>query len=700
MSKTSFFWLSKRIIIDKSRTTTNRFNAFARSRCKITMNLLSIIKKVYNPEEIKYDYMKTYFLISIIFSTFILRTVGFAQIKPARIFSDNMVLQRGTEIPVWGKATPGEIITVELGEEIVTGKTDVSGKWKVFLSKIKAGGPLNLKISGESDCIVFKNVLIGDVWLASGQSNMEHPIIGWEWIPHSEVLDFEKEISASNIPEIRLFTVQKFLSPVALDDLNGGYWEEASPKTISNFSSTAWFFAKEIYQQVKVPIGIINCSWGGTSIKTWLSESSLDKLQEVITPSDRVKYDSVKWIEEIRESLQKNRVFRNAISYPPVGFAEKISKLFYNDSEWETVSDIQDINHKIGAITWLRKEFNITLPPMNGTIDFSFGHLDRQSNIFINGHEIGYFQYPSKVIKKIPANLLQKGKNTIVVRLAQPWGKGKIIGDSSNFYVKNPDNSTNINLAEGWKMNNQIEFVPEIGRGYHNYPSFLFNGMISPIIPFAIKGFIWYQGESDSGIPLLYEKMFYELILDWRSRWKLGNLPFLYVQITNTLDSHDASRNSSKRPPLREVQRRTLSVPETGMVVSYDMGDLYDVHPKNKQDFGKRLALQALKVAYKQCVAADGPVYRTFGFKEKSVIIDFGEEILIDNKKGFHGFEISGSDGLYYPADIKIKGSTVSVSSLNVQNPVTVRYNWLDNPENFIRNKDGLPAGPFIIEKY
>ena len=643
--------------------------------------------------------MKLFFLSIAFFFCFFFCSDGFAQIKPARIFSDNMVLQRGTEIPVWGKATPGETITVELGEEIVSGKTDVSGKWKVFLSKIKAGGPLNLKISGESDCIVFKNVLIGDVWFASGQSNMEHPIIGWEWIPHSEVSDFEKEISASNIPEIRLFTVQKFPSPVALDDLNGGYWEEASPKTISNFSSTAWFFAKEIYQKVKVPIGIINGSWGGTSIKTWLSENSFDKLQEVNTPSDGVKYDSVKWIEEIRESLQRNRVFRNAISYPPVGFAEKISKLFYNDSEWETASDINDINLKVGAITWLRKEFNITASPINDSIDFSLGYLDRQSNIFLNGLEIGYFQYPAKATKKIPASLLQKGKNTIVVRLAQPWGKGKIFGNSANFYIKSSDNLININLADEWKMNTQIEFVPQTEHGYHNNPSFLFNGMISPIIPFAIKGFIWYQGESDSGIPLLYEKMFYELILDWRSRWELGNLPFLYVQITNVFDSNDTITRSSNRAPLREAQRRTLSVPETGMAVSYDIGNPYDVHPKNKQDFGKRLALQALKIAYKQDIVADGPVCRTFRFYKKSVIIDFGEEIFIDMRKGFNGFEISGSDGSYYPSDIIIKGSTVTLSSADVHNPIAVRYNWLDNPQIFLRNKSGLPAGPFIINK-
>ena len=622
----------------------------------------------------------------------------FGQIIPAKMFSDNMVLQRDVPIPVWGTAGPGEQITLRLGTSGIKTLTQQDGTWMAKLPQLPAGGPFQLEIAGNTNKIVFSNVLIGDVWFASGQSNMEHPMNGWEFIPHSAIDSYEKEIADSNYPEIRLFSVPKYPSPVEQKDLPGGKWGIAGPESVSGFSSTAWFFGKELYRKLKVPIGIIHSSWGGTPIQTWMSRESLEPYKtSVKIPEELLKFDPEMWSEKVSESLTKNLIRRNQISYPIDGLPEKISKSDYDDSSWKSV-DILNPNSRFGNIAWLRKKIIIPESYHMQKLCLSLGFLGRQSHIFFNGTELGYFSYPRPVIVEIPSQLVLSGENIVSIRLAMPWGETQVFGNKEQFYIANSNHSISLNLVQGWKVNDQIESIIPLSESYQNNPAFLFNGMVTPVIPYALKGFIWYQGESDAGQPQLYEKMFRQLIVDWRKLWNQGDLPFLFIQTSNIEQSHEFDKNSDSWCLLREAQQKALSLPATGMAVSLDMGNPYDVHPKNKKEFGHRLALQAFKIAYHQNITSDGPIYESFIIKGDTMIIQVNnliDDLLDKNPGGLTGFEITGKEGHFEEANAFLKGTQIYVFSANQHNPVAVRYAWTNNPKCSVFNNIGLPLAPF-----
>ena len=509
-----------------------------------------------------------------------------------------MVLQRDVAIPVWGTANPHEQITVQLLATTVKTTADTDGRWTVKMPCFSAGGPYALRISNSSEVVEYKNVLIGDVWFASGQSNMEHPVKGWEFIPHSAVNDSEKEIADSNYPEIRLFQVPKYPSPVELKDLPEGKWEVAGPESVAGFSSTAWFFAKELYQRLKVPIGIIHSSWGGTPIQPWMSRQSLEPYKASVNiPAIPGQFDQNGWSAKVAESIKKHRIRRNQISYPIAGLPEKTGQPEFDDSTWKLVN-LLDGNNRFGNVVWLRKEITVSEPLSSKGLELSLGFLNRQSQVYLNGKELGYFLYPQPVVIEIPRELARPGENILTIRLAQPFGESQVLGSPEQFFLSNGDHSFAGNIAEGWKANDQLESIISVAESHQSNPSFLFNGMVAPVIPYAIKGFIWYQGESNAGEPVFYEKLFQQLITDWRKSWQQGDLPFLFVQASSVELTHHFDQKNDPWDLLREAQQRALKLPKTGMVVSIDLGDPYDVHPKNKQEFGRRLALQAFKVAY------------------------------------------------------------------------------------------------------
>lgn len=641
---------------------------------------------------------RLYFQLLILAST-----VGFSsfgQIKPAKIFSDNMVLQREAAIPVWGNAGPGEQVTLRLGVSEVKTKAKSDGHWMVNLPRLPAGGPFKLEIKGETEKIEFKNVLIGDVWFASGQSNMEHPMKGWEYVPHSAVDNSEIEIADSNYPEIRLFQVLKYPCPVdvELNDLSGGKWETASPESVAGFSSTAWFFGKELYRKLKVPIGIIHCSWGGTPIQTWMSRESLEPYRTSVNiTAVPLTFDPKEWSEKVRESLEKNLIRRNQISYPIDGLPEKTGKSDYDDSSWKSV-DILNQNSRFGNIAWLRNKIVIPESFRRQRLCLSLGFLGRQSQVFFNGTELGYFSYPRPVKMEIPGKLVHSRENILSVRLAQPWGDTQVFGKKEQFFLANSNRTFSFGLADGWKANDQLEPIIPIVESYQNNPAFLFNGMVAPVVPYSIKGFIWYQGESNAGEPRLYEKMFQQLIVDWRKLWNLGDLPFFFIQTSNIEQSHEFDKKSDSWCLLREAQQKALALPATGMAVSLDMGNPYDVHPKNKQDFGHRLALQAYRVAYHQDVIADGPVYESFEIKGDTVVIQIkgaSDHLMAKNSKNLSGFEIAGKERLFQEAKAFIRGERIYIYSENMKSPVAARYAWANNPDCSLFNKEGLPLAPF-----
>jgi len=646
--------------------------------------------------------MKRLFVITTIPLLFIFYSGSFAGIKPARIFSNNMVLQREIKIPVWGTATPNEIITVSFNGKSVSGTANASGKWNVFLPEFEAGGSYSLTIKGKSDSIVFNNVLVGDVWFASGQSNMTHPVQGWEWIPHSAIENYKDELQDTNYPQVRLFNVPKFPSPVEQEDLISGEWQTASANSIKDFSAISWFFARKLNTDLNIPIGIIHASWGGTPIQTWLDRPSLELFNDSINlPPLPQNFDENKWEETALSSIEQQKIRRNQISYPPKELEKQITADNYDDADWiETDFTFE----KNSNVVWFRKKINIPEKYSKQTLQLSLGFLNRQSKVFLNGFELGYFQYPKPVTKEISPTILKQGENVLTIRLAQPFGSVQTLGEKSEFFIANSDNSFHINLSEKWKMNSQLETVNYPEKSYQNNPAFLFNGMVAPVIPFGIKGFIWYQGESDAGRPYLYEKMFKQLISDWRRHWQLGDLPFLFFQISNTKLSHYFETFDDSRCLIRIAQQKVLALQKMGMVVCLDIGDPYDVHAKNKKQFAGRLALQAEEKVYGMEVISDGPLAKSFFVKGNAIVVNFQSngELTLKPYKDTNGFEIAGDDKKYFPAEITINGSQVIISSPYVKNPVAVRYAWRNNPKCTLYNSTDLPAAPFctIYMKY
>jgi sialate O-acetylesterase len=475
----------------------------------------------------------------------------------------------------------------------------------------------------------------------------------------------------------------------------GGEWKTASAESVAGFSAIGWFFAKKLNAGLNIPIGIIHASWGGTAIRTWLDRESLELFIDSINlPPVPQNFNPEEWEKTAAASIEKHRVRRNQISYPKKGLAEQITMSGYDDSAW---AEIGFPFEKNSNVAWLRKKIVIPDKIVNQPLQLSLRFLNRQSQVFFNETELGYFQYPEPVKTEIPHEIIKPGENLLTIRLAQPFGAVEIMGEKEQFFITNTNGSFYKNLEEGWKINSGLEPVNAAEESFQNNPAFLFNGMVAPVIPYGIKGFIWFQGESDAGRPFLYEKMFQQLITDWRRRWQLGNLPFLFIQVSNIELSHHFEDFDDSRCLIRLAQQKALELPNTGMVVSADIGDPYDVHPKNKKEFAERLVVQAEKKAYGKKVIADSPLAKSFQVKNKRIIVKLKTEgkPIIKGKEDLNGFEIAGADNQYFPAKVRLKGSRIFISSPKIKNPTAARYAWRNNPKCSLYNAAGLPAAPF-----
>jgi sialate O-acetylesterase len=628
-----------------------------------------------------------------------LASPALAQLSCPQLFSDHMVLQRGIDMTVWGSSAAGERVVVKLDGSMSSALADENGRWEVKLPAHEAGGPYQLEVEGLDEKLTFNNVLVGDVWFSSGQSNMEHPVAGWEWIPHSAVNNYEEELIDTNYPMIRLFKVPKMPAPVELSDFEESAWQSASPESVAGFSSTAWFFAKALRRELNVPIGVIDGSWGGTPIKSWMSRESASNFKEALdipaTPSD---FNEDAWRKAELVSLKNTLARRLAISFPE----EKdlsMTLIDYYDSGWEETNPLEE-GTQFENVVWLRKEVQVPEKFIKESFKLSLGFLNRESSVYVNGEELDFFLYPTPAKVEIPNGLIKSGRNIVTLRLAQPFGNTRFIGNADAYSLSTIKGKFYVSLANNWRFKN--EKLPDFGymTNHHNIATYLFNGMVAPAAKYGIRGFIWYQGESDAGHPELYGEMFPSLITDWRGRWGLGELPFLFVQLTSNELSHDFETPNNSRSQLREVQKQTLSLPNTGMVVSIDLGDPYDVHPKTKQEFGRRLALQALNMAYGKSVVANGPSYESYSVDGNTVVINFdGAVELKKNRVGLGvSFEVAGDDGQFVKATGKVKGRTLYISSEDISQPTAVRFDWSNDPEFYLINKAGLPASPFVLK--
>lgn len=512
-------------------------------------------------KEIKFNKSNTVVIFVILLSA--ISGAVFSDVKLPAVISDNMVLQQGKDIPIWGWAEAGERIMARVSWRSKAWKTkaDESGKWIIKINPPGTAGPHEMTFSGKNT-ITIKNILVGEVWVCSGQSNMQMSV--------RSSANAEQEISNADYPEIRLFSVERKVAEQPQSDCVGS-WSECSPKTVPDFSAVSYFFGRELHRELKVPIGLIHTSWGGTPAEAWTRRGVLES-----------EPDCASILQRFDEAMAK---------------------------------------------------------------------------------------YPEEK-KKYDASLIQWQE---AVEKAKAEGK-----DSP----RRPN--------------------PPFGPGNPHSPAGLYNAMIAPLIPYGIGGAIWYQGESNADRAYQYRKLFPAMITNWRSDWGQGDFPFLFVQLANFM-AVESEPVESAWAELREAQLMTLSLPNTGMAVIIDIGDADDIHPKNKQDVGKRLALWALAKTYGKDLEYSGPIYKSMRTEGNKIILDFehiGSGLVAKGGEALKGFAVAGADRKFVWADAKIEVDKVVVSSKEVNEPIAVRYGWANNPVCNLYNKEGLPASPFRTDDW
>ncbi|MGN7811362.1 sialate O-acetylesterase [Flavobacterium sp. 22076] len=635
--------------------------------------------------------MKKYLMvILLIFSVFVS-----ANVKMPLLFSDGMVLQRDKQIPIWGFADADEKIEVHFNKQIQKTKADKNGKWTLNLKSEKAGGPFELIVIGKNT-ITIKNVLVGEVWICSGQSNMEFQVF--------KTMNAEKEIADSNYPMIRHFGVAQDLSGKPKDDLKAGKWETANKETVGNFTAVGYYFARKIYSELKIPIGIINTSWGGTNVETWTSREAFqnsDEFKSMIAHVPVVDIDAVfeSYKKSILDNLKKVQSFDISMENE-----DQFKKSDFQDKNWPEIKvpslwENQQIGN-IDGIVWMRKTIVLTAEQAKKEAILHLAKVDDEDKTYVNGVEVGTNNLWDKLrIYKIPANVLKEGTNVIAVRITDYSGGGGIYGDLADLKIDFKD--SNVSLEGLWKFNIvkvRIEVSP------NSYPSLLYNAMVNPLVPYAFQGVLWYQGEANVWRAEQYKKSFPLMITDWRTKFKQGNFPFYFVQLSTFDEFGGNSQKGSRWAELREAQSETLKLPNTGMAVTTDIGNAKDIHPTNKQDIGLRLAAIAMNNIYGKKQIHSGPVYKSQEIKGNQIILTFdniGSGLSTPNNDELKGFEIAGADKVFHSAKAIIKDNKVIVSSDKIQNPLAVHYGWADDDTQInLFNKEKFPASQFRTDNW
>jgi sialate O-acetylesterase len=628
--------------------------------------------------------------VQIIFSTQIT-----AQVKLPAIVRDSMILQRDSKVNIWGWAAVNEKVTVKFNGKQYKTKADNAGNWKVQLPSTKAGGPYTIDITA-SNKISVKEILFGDVWFCSGQSNMVHQL-------NIHDVTYAKEIAEANNPQIRQFlipTITNLEGPQ--NNLPISYWKPAVGENVRPFSAVAYFFAKTLFEKYKVPIGIINASWGGTPIEAWTSEEGLKYFSSLINTIQKNK-DTAYVNNSNRAATSANRPQQQTDAglisnkkwfdetYIPKGW-----KNINIPGYWED-QGIKDLN----GVMWYRKEIDVPASMIGKSAKVFLGRIIDADELYINGKKIGNttYQYPQRRYT-VAADVLKAGKNIFVIRVTNNAGKGGFVPDKS--YCLFAGNDT-VDLKGTWQYKVGDVFIPRSGFGgggiaAQNQPAALYNAMAAPVINYTIKGFVWYQGESNSGRAAEYAKLQPAQIIDWRNKWQQGDIPFLFVQLPNYMDANYIP-SESQWAELREAQLKSLSVANTAMAVAIDLGEWNDIHPDNKKTVGERLALAAFKIAYGENIVHSGPIYQSHIVEGSKIIISFsntGSGLIANDGEALSEFAIAGADKKFVWAKAKIEGDKIIVWGDAVTNPVYVRYAWADNPVNpNLYNKEGLPASPF-----
>lgn len=645
------------------------------------------------------------FFLSILFTANL-----FGNVRLPAIVGDGMVLQRDQVVKVWGWADPGEKVTVSFQKKNYSAQTGADGKWMVKLNPMKAGGPFSMEIKGKNK-ITLNDILIGDVWICSGQSNMTH-YLG----RHSERL--AKDIAEANFPQIRQFYVpDKATVSGPLDDIPGIKWVAATPESVLDFTVIGYFFAKKLYDEYHVPMGIIRTCVGGTMIEAWMSEDGFKEFPDIL---QKVKQNQDTAYTNSLAQRARQSVGRPAGSAPrtepdlgltaPVKWYEPA----YQPLNWKRINipgywEDQGIRNLDGVV-WYRREINVPASMAGVEAMVKLGRIVNADELYVNGQKVGNttYEYPQRRYK-LAAGVLKPGKNLFVVRVTNSGGKGGFVPDKPYFLLAGGDT---IDLKGDWlykvgQVNNRNRSFGGGGQGpamvsAQDSPTGLYNGMIAPYINYAVRGFLWYQGESNADRPDTYAKYLPALIKDWRSRWQLGDLTFLIAQLPNYMDVNYLPEESNWAK-IREIQLETaLSVPNTGLGINIDLGEWNDIHPENKKPVGERLALQAMKISYgDKNVLSSGPVRKAVRREGSKVVVSFdhvGSGLVSGNGEPLAHFALAGADGKYVWATAEISNNEVVVWAEGIADPKSIRYAWADNPDFAnLSNKEGLPASPFEL---
>lgn len=649
-------------------------------------------------------FQKMRILLLALFSFFSWTSCVHAQLQLPRIIDDHMVLQRDQAVPIWGWTRPKARVEVTFDGKTLTTKADKGGYWRVELEPHAAGGSYELKVVSRGEELTVSDVVFGEVWLCGGQSNME-------WSPNANGLSRD-DISEMVNEDIRVFDVPHNLQLTTQDRLKGGEWELSSYSTIKDFSIVGYYFGRKIQEELGVPVGLISSNWGGTEVEAWISPERIAEFEEF--SEEVASYASTSFDE-----LEEKRKAEYRLMLEDFGPVEK--GLVAGNARW-AAADL-DLTHwrstqlpgiweaneealaTFDGVLWYRRTFELTEAQAQKSAQLSLGPIDDTDNTYLNGQQVGetYNVYTQDRLYDVPGGVLKAGTNVIAIRIEDYAGGGGVYGQPGDLFLDLGDEK--VSLAGEWHYRPSAASldITISSVGPNEVVSSLYNGMIQPLLPYGMRGVIWYQGESNTGRSYQYRKLFPALIEDWREQWG-QDLAFYWVNLANYMAPDDQPTESGWAE-LREAQSMTLSLPHTGEAMAIDIGEAGNIHPKNKLDVGLRLARIALAKDYGRDIVFSGPTYHEMEIQDGQVFLTFdhvADGLTTDDRYGYlKGFAIAGADRKWHWARAEIVGNQVRVYHPSVQEPVAVRYAWGNNPEDAnLYNAAGLPATPFRTDSW
>jgi len=620
-------------------------------------------------------------------------SIGFAQIKLPKLISNGMVLQRNDTTKVWGWASPNESITLSFNKKTYHTKANKDGDWSIKITPQKAGGPYEMIFSA-SNKIVLKDILFGDVFLCSGQSNME--------LSMGRLIDkYPKIIAKSENSNIRQFLVpDEYDFKQERKDFSNGSWQSANPKSVLDFSGVAYFFALQINKKYHIPVGIINSALGGSPAQAWISENGIKKFPLYYAEAQKFKNDElIKQIESSDQALS-NAWYKN-LNSKDEGIKNNW-KDNIDDQNWSEMNVpgywANESLGKVNGVVWFKKDIDVPKTMIGKPVKLLLGRIVDADSVFINGKFVGTtsYQYPPRRYL-FGTDLLQEGKNTITVKIINNSGNGGFVLDKSYQLIAGQDT---IDLRGKWKYKLGAKTEPSPSQTFVRWkPVGLYNAMIAPLKNYRVKAALWYQGEANTSNSKEYAELMRTLIADWRTEFSIPSLPFLYVQLPGFMETNSNPTESSWAE-LRDQQRKLLAVKNTAMAVAIDLGEWNDIHPLNKEDVGKRLALQAEYSIYgDKAIVPSGPLFKSMLSNNNKLVLTFdhvGKGLVSKGNSELQYFEIAGSDKKFVWAKAEIKGNKITVWNEAITKPIYVRYAWADNPVRAnLYNIEGLPASPF-----